>query len=211
VTSDSQDSPRPKFGGSHHLPPYNILWTSLREWHPNGFLSRDSQMGVPKSLRPRVPQLCGAITSCADLRSGWGLNRSCSPRRELSNGILHATCTQGNRVDSWLSVVESQTANLTPGLCFGHNLCYRCPNGSCKPILDIYASISFQWYKKLFNMKGFPFVIALWSFGSPPWLQLPTWEFTWECVSSFSRSPTLPGPSLGPCSYKPVLWSQAQG
>ncbi len=90
---DSQDSPRPKLGGSHHLPPYSIFCTTPREWHPNGFLSQDSQMGVPKSLRLGVPQLCRTITSGVDLRSGRGLNQSCSPRRELSNDMSHATST----------------------------------------------------------------------------------------------------------------------
>ncbi len=66
-----------------------------------------------------------------------------------------ACCMQGNRVDSWLSVVGSQTANLILDLSFGHNLCFRCPNGSCEPILDIYVSIAFQWYKELFNAMGF--------------------------------------------------------
>jgi hypothetical protein len=69
--------------------------------------------------------------------------------------MSHATCTQGNRVNSWLLVFWSQTANLTPGLYFGHNLCFRCSNGSCKPILNIYVSIAFQWYKELFNPMGF--------------------------------------------------------
>jgi len=84
----------------------------------------------------------------------WGLKKSCSPRQELSNG-MYITYTQVNRVDSWLLVVESQTANLTPNLYFGHNLCFRCPNGSCEPILDICVSIAFQWYKKLLNPLGF--------------------------------------------------------
>jgi hypothetical protein len=60
-----------------------------------------------------------------------------------------------NRVNSRLLVVESQTANLTPDFSFGHNLCFKCPNGSCKPILDIYVLIDFQWYKELFNKMGF--------------------------------------------------------
>ncbi len=34
---------------------------------------------------------------------------------------------------------------------FDHNLCFRCPNGSWEPILDIYVSIAFQWYKKFFE------------------------------------------------------------
>jgi len=57
--------------------------------------------------------------------------------------------------DSWLLVVESQIANLIPDLSFGHNLCFNYPNGSCKPILDIYIPWSFQWYKDLFNPMGF--------------------------------------------------------
>jgi len=83
------------------------------------------------------------------------LKQSCSPCRELFNDMLHATCTQGNRVDSWLLVVEIQTANLIPNHFFGHNLCFRCPNGSCEPILNIYVSIAFQWYKKKFNPLDF--------------------------------------------------------
>ncbi len=42
-----------------------------------------------------------------------------------------------------------------PDFSFGHNLCCRCPNGPCKPILDIYISITFQWYKELFKSRGF--------------------------------------------------------
>jgi hypothetical protein len=45
---DSQDSPRPGLGGSHHLPPYNVLCASPRGPHPNDILSRDSQVRVPK-------------------------------------------------------------------------------------------------------------------------------------------------------------------
>ncbi len=48
---DSQDSSRPKLGGSHHLPPYNILCSSSRRLHPNGSFSRDSQVGVSKLSR----------------------------------------------------------------------------------------------------------------------------------------------------------------
>jgi hypothetical protein len=69
--------------------------------------------------------------------------------------VLHATCTHRGRVNSWLFMVKSQIANLTFDLSFCHNLCYRCPNGSCKPILDIYISIAFQWYEELFNARCF--------------------------------------------------------
>jgi hypothetical protein len=97
----------------------------------------------------------GPITLCADPRWKWGLKQGCSPHREISNDMSHVTCTQGNRGDSWLLVVGSQTANLIPDLFFSYNLCVKCPNGSCEPILDIYAPRAFQWYKEFFNSIGF--------------------------------------------------------
>jgi hypothetical protein len=51
--------------------------------------------------------------------------------------MSHATWTWENWGDSWLLVVGNQIANLTPGPSFGYNLCFKCPNGSCEPILDI--------------------------------------------------------------------------
>jgi hypothetical protein len=83
------------------------------------------------------------------------MKQNCSPRRELSNNMLHATYTWGNRSDSWLLVVEKEIVNLTLGPSFGHNLCFRCPNGSCEPILDIYVLRALQWYKELFNPLSF--------------------------------------------------------
>ncbi len=157
--TDIQDSPRPGLGGSNHLPPYNILCDSPRGLHPNGFslsgLPRDSRVGVPKSRQLGLPGLWGRITSCAKLRSRCGLKQSCSSRRELSNGMWHVVCRQVNRVDSRLLVVRSQTTNLTPGLSFAHNLCFRCPNGQCERILDIYTSIAFKWYKELLKARRF--------------------------------------------------------
>jgi hypothetical protein len=49
----------------------------------------------------------------------------------------------------------SQIVNLTHGLSFGHNLCFKSPNGLCEPILDIYVPKDFQQYKELFNPMGF--------------------------------------------------------
>ncbi len=40
--SNSQNSPQPGLGGSHHLPSYNILYASPQGPHPNGFLSLGS-------------------------------------------------------------------------------------------------------------------------------------------------------------------------
>jgi hypothetical protein len=132
--SDTQNSPRPRLGGNHHLPPYSIFYASLWGAHPSGFLSRDSQVGVLKFKQLGLPPLWGCITSCADLWLQRGFKQSYSHHQELSNGMLRIGCTQRNRVDSWLLVVGSQTANLTPDLSFGHNLCFRCLNGQCVPI-----------------------------------------------------------------------------
>jgi len=77
--------------------------------------------------------------------------------------VSHFTCTHRDQVDSQLLVVANQIANLTPGLSFDHNACYkcpngscyRCPNGSCKAILDIYTSKPFQRYKEHLNARCF--------------------------------------------------------
>jgi hypothetical protein len=99
--------------------------------------------------------LWGPITLCADLRLKWSLKQSCSLCRELFTDMSHATYPQGNQGDSWLLVVGSQIANLTPDSSFGHNLWMKCPNGSCKPILNICVLRAFQWYKELLNPMGF--------------------------------------------------------
>jgi hypothetical protein len=112
-------------------------------------------MGVSKFLQLRFPRLWGPITLCVDLRLRWGSKQSCSLCQEFFNGMSHATYTQGNWSDSWLLVVGSQIANLIPDPYFGYNLCVKCPNGSCKPILDIYVLRAFQWYKELLNLMGF--------------------------------------------------------
>jgi hypothetical protein len=84
-----------------------------------------------------------------------GLKQSCSPRRDLSNAVLHSQIRCREEVDSRRLVVGSQTASLTPGPSFAHNLCLRCPNEQCEPILDIYVSRSFQWSKERNNPLRF--------------------------------------------------------
>ncbi len=180
---DSLDSPWPGLGGSHHLPPYSILCSSLPHLHPNGYFSRDSQSGVPKLSRFGLPGLWAFITSRPKLRSGRGLNQSCSSPRELFNCVSHSTCTHWNWVDSWLWVVGSQIANLTPGPSFDHNLCFKCPNGSYKAILDIYTSRPFQRYKKHLNSSVLTPAITLWVFESPGGLQVP-FSGVWVATST---------------------------
>ncbi len=153
ATLDSLDSPRPGLGGSHHLPPYNIVCSSLSHLYPNDSFSRDSQSGVSKLSRFGLLGIWTLITPCLKLGSRRGLNQSCSSCRELSNSVSHFTYTHQNRVDSRLLVVESQIGSLTRSPFFDHNLCSKCPNGSCKAILDIYTSRPFQRYTKWLNAR----------------------------------------------------------
>ncbi len=69
--------------------------------------------------------------------------------------MLHSTYTHQDGVDSQLFVVGSQISSLTPSLSFDHNLCCRCPNGSCEAISDIYTSRTFQRYKEHPNARCF--------------------------------------------------------
>ncbi len=217
--TDTQDSPRPRLGGSHHLPPYSILYASPRGVHPNGFSLPGLPHGSPEILPTGTPGTLKPHNLRADLGSKCGLKQSCSSRWELSNGMWHVVYSQVNRVDSQLLVVGSQIANLTPGLSFAHNLCFRCLNESCKPILDIYTSIAFQWYKELLEAKSF----------DPCNRALKIWESFRDSNSQHGSSlgsvrvhsltlfalpracGVLPGLPLGPQPCNPLLWSRAQG
>ncbi len=163
-------------------------------------MSRDSKVGVSKFPHLGLPLLWAPITLRVDLWLQWGLKQSCSPCRELSNGMSHATCTLKHQVDSQLLVVRSQIVNLTPNLSFGHNLCFKCSNGSCEPILYIYVSIAFQWYITLWRFKN-PFGTPTPNNGSSlgsvkvhsltlshsqeleMWLLLPSWPITLQVLA----------------------------
>jgi hypothetical protein len=175
-------------------------------------------MGVPKFSKLGLSRLWGPITLCSDLRLRWGLKQSFSPCRKLFNSMWNFTCTQGSRVDFRLLVVGSQTANLTPGLSFGRNSCLKCSNESCKPILDIYVSIAFQWYKGILNPLGFDpcnHPLKIWESNETP---TPNMEFHLGVWGFFpSHSFALPEAwnatlrlSLGPHPCKPLPWSWAQ-
>ncbi len=112
------------------------------------FLSWGSRVGVLKSRQLGFLQLWSPITLRADLGLKCGLKQGYSSYQVFFNIILHVLCIQVNRVDSWLFLVDNQINSLTPGPSFSHNLCFKCPNEECEPILDIYVPRSFQWYKK---------------------------------------------------------------
>jgi hypothetical protein len=109
----------------------------------------------PEIVPVGVLVLWDFIAPRPDLGSGRGLNQSCSPQRELFNAMSHSWSTRWERVDSRLLVVGSQTASLTPGLSFAHNLGCRCPNDQCKAIFNIYVSRPFQWHKERLNARCF--------------------------------------------------------
>jgi hypothetical protein len=91
-----------------------------------------------------LPGLWDIIASRPDLRSGRGLNQTCSPLRDLSNAVSHSPSARRERDDSRPLVVGSQTASLTPGPSFAHNLGCRCPNDQCEAISDMCTSRPFQ-------------------------------------------------------------------
>ncbi len=146
ANSDSHDTPRPGLGRCHHHPPYGILCITPLHPHPSGCLSRDSQNGVPKLSRFWTPGTLEHHSFSPRPLIGRALNQTCSPLWKLSNVVSHSPNARRERVDSRLLVVGSQTANLTPGPSFAHNLGYKCLNDQCEAISDIYTSRPFQWH-----------------------------------------------------------------
>jgi hypothetical protein len=107
----------------------------------------------PETVSGGVLWLWELITPDCQVWSRQGLNQSCSPRQDLFNDVSHSQFGRREKVDSRLLVVGSQTANLTPGSSFAHNLGDRCPNGRCEAIFDIYTSRPFQWHQEHPNAR----------------------------------------------------------
>jgi len=134
----------------------------------------------PEIVPVGVPGLWELITPNCRFWSRRGLNKCCSPRRDLSNTVSHSQFWGREEVDSRLLVVGSQIANLTPGPSFAHNLGCRCPNGQCEAIFDIYASIPFQWHQEHPNARCFGLyyrTLNIQESRRTPTLQLWEWEF----------------------------------
>ncbi len=183
TNTDSQNSPQPKFEGNHHLPPYNILCDWSWGLHPNVIFIRIPKLGVPKLEHPPFWR---PIISYANLQLKQSLKQHCNPCRNISNAMWHATWTHIIQNDSWLLMVENQINTSTLGLFFGHNLCCKYSNGSCKPILDIYILRTLQWYKKNLQFNEF-------------W---PSNRSLWELESIKTPTPKM-GVHLGMCGFIP--------
>jgi hypothetical protein len=110
---------------------------------------------VPKLSQSGVPGLWELITPDCEVWSRRGLNQTCSPRRDLSEDVSHSQFEGREEVDSRLLVVGSQTASLTPGPSFAHNLSYICSNDQCEAIFYIYALRPFQWHQEHVTARCF--------------------------------------------------------
>ncbi len=156
---DTQDSPRPGLGSkATTLLPIVYSAFARGDYTRMALFPGTPEMesrSCPETVPVGVPRLWDFIAPRPDLRSGQGLNQSCSPRRELFNTMSHSQSARWEQVDSRLLVVGSQTASLTPGPSFAHNLGDRCPNGQCEAIFDIYVSRPFQWHHVSFNARCF--------------------------------------------------------
>jgi hypothetical protein len=157
-TSDHKTHHGPDLGEATTFP--HIVFSATLHW---GYIQMALFPGTPK-LESRncpeivlvgVPGLWELITPDYQVWSRRGLNQSCSPRRDLSNAMSHFQFGGREEVDSRLLVVGSQTASLTPGPSFAHNLGCRCSNEQCEAIFDIYASRPFQWHQEHSNARCF--------------------------------------------------------
>jgi len=87
---DSQNSPWPELGGSHHLPPYTIICASPWSLHPNVILSwcRNPNLGFATKARackrarqegdPRgTSYTSGSVGECESQRTPKSLRNDC--------------------------------------------------------------------------------------------------------------------------------------
>ncbi len=166
-------------------------------------------MGVPKLSQFGLLRLWQLITPCSNLRSGWGLKQTCSFPWELSNGVSQSARMHQGRVDSWLLVVGSQTANLTFGPSFAHNLCCRCPNErpfSTSTLQDLSNGINNTSRRSVLTPA-----IKFSVFGSPGGLPSPNFGSV-SVILTLLQSGVATGLLLGCVCYihlqSPMAWDQ---
>jgi hypothetical protein len=113
---------------------------------------------------------------------------------------------------------------LIPNLFFGHNLCFKYPNGSCELILNIYIPKYFQWSKEIFNIMIFgPYNRPLkiqesWWTLTPTFSKSQSGSSLWSVGVSFlhillhsrENEGCLLGFTFGPYLCKPLAWLRAQ-
>jgi hypothetical protein len=125
--------------GNHHLPLYNIIFSWTCGLHPKmSFCPGTPKLRILIFPKLGLLSLWRPITFCVDLQLRWGPHKSCSSCWKLFNDMWHVTYPQVNKGDYGLLMVENQINNLIIDPSFGHNLCFKYSNGTCKPILNIY-------------------------------------------------------------------------
>jgi hypothetical protein len=92
------------------------------------------------------------------------------------------TCTGVKSIPNFSARESNCHFDSRPFFC--HNLCCKCSNESCEPILNIYTSISFWWDKELFNVRCFDPCNCFMKFWESQ--QTPKFPFQ-ECESSSSH------------------------
>jgi len=188
---ESQDSPQLDLREATTFPLIVLCVHGHNAYTQMSFCLGIPKLGLLKFLKLRFSQLWRPITSCANLRLRGGWRKSYSLCRELSNGMWHVTCTQVNQGNSKFLVVGT---NLILSPSFDHKLCFKYPNGSCDPILNIYVSRTFRWYKKLFNLMSFDSCNCFLKIQkSIKILILEVGAHLGVCGFILSHSPTFPG------------------
>ncbi len=77
----------PDLGETTTSPPYSIFCAWSQGQHSNVIFSRDSQVGILKFPKLKLPQLWRPIILCVDLQLKWGLTQNINPCWELSNDM----------------------------------------------------------------------------------------------------------------------------
>jgi hypothetical protein len=182
---------------THHGPnsgeattfPHIVLFVALRRDYIQMALfpgtPKLESRNCPKIVLVGVLGLWELITPDCRIWSQQGLNQSYSSPPELSNVVSHSRIWCREEVDSRLLVVGSQTASLTLGPSFAHNLGCRCPNDQCEAILDIYALRPFQWHQEHLNARCFG-------------------PFYWNL--KIQESQRTRSPQLWECEFHPHTW-----
>jgi hypothetical protein len=107
-------------------------------------------------------------------------------------------------------MVGSQFVNLIPDPFFGHNLCIICPNGSCKPTLDIYVPKGFQWYKELLGPISFDpcnHSLKIWESTMTPTPKMGVHLGVWVFILTLSCTPKSMRCDSRPSFLAPALTS----
>jgi hypothetical protein len=97
ANTDSQDSPRPRLGGSDHLRPYIILYAWPWGQHPNVIFSQDSQLGNLEIPEIGTFVILEAHNVLYKPLIEVKFEEICGPCQDFPNDMWHATFIQVNQ------------------------------------------------------------------------------------------------------------------